>query len=343
MAKFIDKKERVYDLKLTSYGHHLMSIGELDPVYYAFFDDNILYDKRYASGSFTSSIENQNDIDYRIKNETQYLESLVVFEDVEKYVAANGGELYDPLSSDLTLEQKQPRRNSYRYEMGIGDANLDGSTDVSPAWKIITLQSMISASQIEGALTGTLIPQINIVANYNKRVVESQFEYDPNSLRNLNDQTPVFVDNKMIILESDDPLIYVEEMNTSMLVENFEIEVFGYVVTGSNPSTVATGSTPSLLQHKFFRKNIPQIENGFMVSPVKEVVPVEEITTGSVEYYFDVLVDREVEQDLACKGAMAFNKKSYYVDLDFECEQESSESVFYDIYGSVTEPEICLD
>ena len=68
-----------------------------------------------------------------------------------------------------------------------------------------------------------------------------------------------------------------------------------------------------------------------------------EITTGSVEYYFDVLADQNIEQQLACRGALDFDKSSYYIDLDFECDQEEKENVFYDIYGSVTEPEICQD
>ena len=41
MAKFLNKKEQVYDLKLTSYGHYLLSVGKFKPVYYEFFDDNI--------------------------------------------------------------------------------------------------------------------------------------------------------------------------------------------------------------------------------------------------------------------------------------------------------------
>ena len=48
MAKFLNKKEQVYDLKLTSYGHYLMSMGIFEPVYYAFFDDNIIYDSAYV-------------------------------------------------------------------------------------------------------------------------------------------------------------------------------------------------------------------------------------------------------------------------------------------------------
>ena len=59
-------------------------------------------------------------------------------------------------------------------------------------------------------------------------------------------------------------------------------------------------------------------------------------------YYFDVLTDMQVNQLDACKGAEIFNKQSYYVDLDFDCEEVPDVS-YYDIYGSVVEPDICLD
>ena len=71
--------------------------------------------------------------------------------------------------------------------------------------------------------------------------------------------------------------------------------------------------------------------------------PEQELTETSVEYYFDVLSDTEINQRIACQGAEIFNKQSYYVDLDFECDEMMEESIFFDIYGKVTEPEICLD
>jgi ABC-type uncharacterized transport system substrate-binding protein len=96
------------------------------------------------------------------------------------------------------------------------------------------------------------------------------------------------------------------------------------------------------LEKKFFKKIVSQIQNGLMVSPKIKKIPETEITSGSVEYYFDVLADSQVDHRLACRGIAEFNKDSYYVDFDFDCEKDEDEDVFYDIYGSVTEPEICL-
>ena len=68
MVEFFNKKEEVIDLQLTEYGKYLLSLGRLRPEYYAFFDDDILYDPE--SGGFT---EHQNSTEGRIKDETPSL------------------------------------------------------------------------------------------------------------------------------------------------------------------------------------------------------------------------------------------------------------------------------
>ena len=72
--KFLNKKEQVFDIQLTSYGKHKLSAGDFKPTYYAFFDDNIVYDLEYTGGS-----EEQNNIHKRIKQDTQYLEGQTIF------------------------------------------------------------------------------------------------------------------------------------------------------------------------------------------------------------------------------------------------------------------------
>ena len=59
MATFLNKKEQVLDIQLTSHGKYLLSAGKFKPIYYCFLDDNIIYDYRHASGSV---FENQKDI-----------------------------------------------------------------------------------------------------------------------------------------------------------------------------------------------------------------------------------------------------------------------------------------
>ena len=62
---FKNQKEEVIEIELTSYGKHLLSKGKFRPTYYAFFDDDILYDSEYAG-----LVEEQNYAQTRILEET---------------------------------------------------------------------------------------------------------------------------------------------------------------------------------------------------------------------------------------------------------------------------------
>lgn len=61
--EYFDKKEDVMDLELTPFGEALLAKGDFKPEYYAFFDDEVLYDANYAS----ITTEKQNQTKKRIK------------------------------------------------------------------------------------------------------------------------------------------------------------------------------------------------------------------------------------------------------------------------------------
>ena len=65
--RFFDPKE-VLDTQLTRYGRHLLSKGIWKPKYYAFFDENVLYDAKYGNIS-----ENKNNAEKRIQDDTPSL------------------------------------------------------------------------------------------------------------------------------------------------------------------------------------------------------------------------------------------------------------------------------
>ena len=514
MAKFLNKKEQVFDLKLTSYGNYLLSQGNFKPVYYAFYDDNVVYDIQHAAGKdgtgtlVTPPKELQNDIQRRIKDETAYIESFVLFEEVERqaplqlhaeqahgvtelsrdiYSAQQAGvmtaaeaqtniQLLDAnqiayetgysgiFASDYNPTQEEPRKDFFKFNAMIGDAYLDGDTQAAPAWKIVTFQGQISSSATEDLKNRVRIPQIDIDLKYVKEVHDYNFidTADPDSIQQLASTTQAFKDNKIIALRLDDAVVYAEELNTELLTENFEIEIFevgeytGVQATGSiefnslpsngdtitindgisaqtftfetttsgdktdvkiqantidqtdafvnvfngnarlNPPVAGVFSSTmtaeivhnpndsdqptrviltnnkfgpyynigistdnataftiqgmdggvdgnNVMKRKFFEKRVPQVQDGLMVSERPPETNVTSLTTSSVEYYFDVLTDYEVDQRVACKGSEIYNKESYYIDLDFECEDEASDLVYNDIYGRVTEPEVCLD
>ena len=336
MAKFMNKKEQVFDLKLTSYGHYLMSIGKFKPAFYSFYDDNVIYDKKYAH---SSAVENQNNIHDRIKINTQYVESLVLFRDVEETL--NNGEGASDWYNQLTITPRQqvPTKDIFKMDAPLGDALIEGDSNKAPAWKVIALQSNIDTVSENDNSNNSIIPQINITSMYMKQAVENEAPSSTateDEIRESSNRTLTFQDGQVVKLSLEDPLYYVEEVNTQMLMQNFDIEIFE-VLSSSNADSYEQ------LKRKYFRTKIPQIKNGFMVYETPQSAPAQDLTTDHIEYYFDVLIDSEVDQSSACKAAGVFNKKSYYVDLDFDCTETEEENVFYDIYGSVTEPEVCLD
>jgi hypothetical protein len=76
--EFFNKKEDVIDIKLTRYGKNLLSRGSFKPVYYMFFDDDILYNSK--KGGFT---EEQNKAEERILKNTPRLKTQSVTLGVE--------------------------------------------------------------------------------------------------------------------------------------------------------------------------------------------------------------------------------------------------------------------
>ncbi len=113
------------------------------------------------------------------------------------------------------------RKDVFRFDSAIGDANLDGDTDKAPAWKVVALQSKISSSFAKDETTfpsGSIsIPQVNIEANYVLRTRNLGFNSNPRDVRVLEVTTNQFADNRVVVLEQTDPLMYVEEKNTQLL------------------------------------------------------------------------------------------------------------------------------
>ena len=66
--EFFNKKEEVLEVMLTNYGRDRLAAGQLNPTYYAFFDDDVMYD---VSGS--GYTEDQNDAEPRIQSNTPKL------------------------------------------------------------------------------------------------------------------------------------------------------------------------------------------------------------------------------------------------------------------------------
>jgi hypothetical protein len=323
MAKILNKKEQVIDIQLTPYGRHVLSNGKFEPAYYAFFDNNIVYD-----GQYFSRTETQNEIGQRIKKETQYLQSLVQFKDLDAEIRQTNPvmETYmgDFFTGDVLPINITPDSDSYRYTSIIGDARIDGQQQLAPAWKVVLLNGLILDTSEQDDKNDIKIPQIDIILNYTKRVADPVSNYE--QLK--------------------------EEQNTDMLSENFEIEMFEIIHDGDTRIGAGSSVRPKdSFDRKLFEHDYQRIMGGLMTEESINAVDrnlddvrdmVFNYTTSSVGYYFNVLKDYEIDPVLACKSAEIYNKESYYIDLDFECQNLLDNPIYnVDLYGPVTEPEIC--
>jgi hypothetical protein len=345
MAILLDKKERVYDIEMTSYGKYLLSVGQYKPDSYAFFDDNVVYDNQYNNIS-----ESQNSINERVKKQTPYISTLTIFEDINKttQTLVRGHPDATPeeqellkrsinyFESDVTPIQYTPRIDTFRFDTAIGDALLDSEhVDVAPAWKIVVLNGKITGSTrvLQTVPYGPIeqIPQVNITVAYEKEIINTTTTFPiAQTITEMDNRTAQFSDARYIRLKNQDPILYVDEVNTEFLSENFDIEVF--VVTGSN------------LERKYFETQTPQIVNNLMTrqSPATGGTPAD-IPRTAVEYYFDLRRDSQTDPDIVCKQMQIYNKSSYYIDVDLACPEDGIEEIYNDIYGSEVVPEICLD
>ncbi|MHA2403840.1 MAG: hypothetical protein ACXADH_12670, partial [Candidatus Kariarchaeaceae archaeon] len=134
--KFFDSKEEVLDIQLTQYGRHLLSKGVFKPVYYAFFDENILYDANYGGIS-----ETKNEAEIRIQDDTPSLRTQTAFVGREEF-------LFDDLVNSLVTNDPQ-RINIDSYEgLNVLTNPLGTSTLDSTKTPAITIQFL------EGEITG---------------------------------------------------------------------------------------------------------------------------------------------------------------------------------------------
>jgi len=344
--KFLNKKEQVMDLKLTSYGHYLLSIGKFKPEYYAFYDDNVLYD-----GAYAGITESSNRIHDRIKKDTQYLEGQTLFQEIEvpSEIIDEGSMMY--YESDITPIMKEPRNDIFRFDQMIGDAFLLGDTDLAPSWKVVSLDGKILSSKIRDDTNALNIPQLNITLRYRKQVKKQEFIGKTNiqNARTAVSTTQPFSDGYVVELVPDDILLYIEETNTMSLKDNFDIEVY-QVHTGSLAARCPTCKKQDKFEKKYFQNNYERllgapIDDNYIANMKKSRRQIKfeaSQLSSSILYYFDVKTDREINSQLACRGAEYFNKNTLYVDLDHDCRQRSQTTeTITDIYGPVTEPEIC--
>ena len=159
--EFFNKKEDVIDLELTPVGEILLSQGEFKPAYYAFFDDEILYDGKYGGLG-----ELQKEIKGRIKD-TVRMKPQVVFRTVDKPAQVEKSGFMN-----LGLQPK--------VDIGVNPGGVGGAT---AGIKIISGKTTMSPPLEQQFLTGPrILEQDPVTKNFALPLPLGKSSYDSISI-----------------------------------------------------------------------------------------------------------------------------------------------------------------
>lgn len=315
--EFFDRKEEVINLELTPYGKRLMSQGRFRPVYYAFYDNDIIYDTQYAGNE-----ETQKDIEDRIKS-TPRPKAQSILDGIESKFTEINRVFIDDIENKLNnLAKPGSKQNIYGLPLPIGNSAL--GVQNAPAWDIRFIEASASSSTdaISGSYGFIKIPQIEVDVYYNTSVSEVDAAMTSPTLNYPGPITPgshdvepaitedgeedpsvtysgeteidtvsvskVYPDGTFIELDKDYVLLDIREINGLFDKENFDIEVYEIVAGSDNDE--------SLRRLRFLKDEIEVDNDNVIYDPIlKENVKVDETY---VEYFFDIRIDDEIEKPL---------------------------------------------
>ncbi len=281
--KFFDRKEEVLEIELTPHGRYLLSLGEWEPVYYSFFDDDIIYDSNYSGFA-----EDQNDTENRIK-ETVRTHVQVVFRDLN--------DEYDGSYQDVGKRRQSTfeREYSLSSELGITDFYSENAA----SWNVDFLKGEISSSVSTYTGSGPTfnIPQINTKQPTYDKIIGSLTPESGPDLFDEDLRTIVEFTTDFIEIREDFLLLEIEEQNVISQKENFEIELFEIL-----NETDKAGN-------KFDR-----------LKPLKFTGPRANDNTSYVDYYFNLDVDAEISEAMLCKYKDVDQTKGLFQQGAFDCD-----------------------
>ena len=333
---FFNRKEDVIDIELTPYGEVLLSNGKFKPTYYAFFDDNVLYD---SSGSI-GMLEVQNDVEVRIKentpqNKTQYLFSGIETRQLEQFILADVDPALEPVAAESVSGITSPPQFDTLIEP-LGSMEL--GSEFAPSWDIKVLQgeltgavNYLTSSQRspEGEQAGIYsnvkqIPQLSFDVTYRVLVGNSAFQ-DPFGDMNTRRLTGVYPDGTFLYLSEEYPqLIFAIDEEHASIDVGYDIEVF--MVEEPDSSTSERTLVPM-----YFPKKQPEIVDDILMDVTPGTNDLD-IDSRFVEYFFQLNTDLEIPEEEICPVLGDLKARGVGLnDIPYECKDVQAVRRF-DIY-----------
>ena len=266
--EFFNRKEDVIDIKLTRHGKKLYSQGKFSPSFYAFYDDDIIYDHSYASaGEVEHSASARIKEAVRLKIQDSYI-------GIESSISRNG--------------EQQTREKEYTLTSRLSNSDL--SSDYAPSWHVNSYLGKIQTTEnfvLTGSLKTTIIPQLNMEnLTYTIKAVS---EADENARLygvTYPDDTALTVD-----FTQGEFLVGLVEKHTPLSNEKFDVEIF---------EVSSSVDEPEQLIPLNFRKKVSNVVDGLYVD-VEEVV--EDLDDDMiVDNRFILELDSEIDRDVLIRA-----------------------------------------
>lgn len=315
---FFNKKEEVIEIQLTSYGKYRLSQGKFKPAYYAFFDDDVVYDPGYT-GITTSSREPYPET--RIQDETPSVRSQTARYGLDELVKAvseiQNSSMDMALYGDVIIDFGDTTTHS----LPIGEG--EKSSMLNPAWNVKFLKGTINTGSygttdnpnaFQDANKFYNIPTVSASIQYNTKIYTEEDLHGATSviegeenLQNYNETmgevqipssgylTTYFSDSSVLLVEDNYIILDVQEENVLQSnAGNYTVEV-----QQISPATVENKLRMYTPMH--FIKHPDKIVNNLLMDDEDIVSPDERLIDSSfVEYYMDVSADTEIDDNAVC-------------------------------------------
>ncbi len=300
---FFDSKEELLNIELTPYGRHLLSKGKFKPAYYAFYDDDVLYDAAYIGIT-----ESKNEIEPRILDNTPINKPQYNFSSLEQTLKLNTYIVQTETEMNRRLVEQDAADKNYSLSLPLGKSSYNSI--YAPAWNISFLSGAIKTfSGYLDNTAGTIgslqpyqkIPQITIetVNLFKQKSIDEPLNIENQESSNESRFiTTEIIDNKEIFHYYKPKYILIDiiEENVDDLKQNFDIQMFieeEKEVLQYNVGLVKTKFWKELtfFKNEVFIENNILLDNPILVDEFLRQNP----NKDNSELYYNITVDNEIE------------------------------------------------
>jgi len=306
---FFNKKEDVISIELTPHGRKLLSKGKLKPAYYAFFDDDVLYDSQ--RGGFT---ETNAQTKARILSETPSMRPQTNYKGVES-----------------KIENMRSHETENHLLTPIGTSKIEEKK--TGGWDVSFLHNTASSmtNHFSSATSQTLqIPQIESTIEYKMKLPDDSTSIAPADLLRVQDLS---TNSKRVTVEPQQVLINILEKNGFNFNESMSMEIFLYEQDQQSYKKLHFSEQENFVVDEMYIDTTDDFSALFKAEDIPN-------NPDMVEYWLRMNYDNEISDLDKCTGIQKLNSRDIYLDLDVECPD--LDVAITDIYANtITEIEDC--